>query len=125
MLRIKSLAKSCPILFCIAGVTDLERNYTLRPELRKLHSKLFNVDNNTGLTNRSSILWVGKLKKQVPIMLIHGTNDDRVSPLDSIEMAGKLYKGKILFELHCYQGDDHLLANNYLDYMMRIKKWIN
>jgi dipeptidyl aminopeptidase/acylaminoacyl peptidase len=44
---------------------------------------------------RSAIYWVNELPKKTPILLMHGTSDWRVNPLDSIKMSEKLFENKI------------------------------
>jgi dipeptidyl aminopeptidase/acylaminoacyl peptidase len=44
------------------------------------------------------------------MLLMHGTADWRVNPLDSIHMAEKLYKNKIPYKLVVFDGADHGLT---------------
>ena len=73
---------------------------------------------------RSPILWANKLDKK-PILLVHGTSDWRVNPLNSINMAEKLLINKVPYKLIIYEGDDHGLNKNFEDYKKQTFEWFN
>lgn len=56
---------------------------------------------------RSAIFWANKIKS-VPILIIHGTSDDKVDVRDSIDIS-KLLKQSTL---KIFKGDDHNLSKN-------------
>ncbi|MCH7850782.1 MAG: prolyl oligopeptidase family serine peptidase, partial [Nanoarchaeota archaeon] len=72
---------------------------------------------------RSALFWTDKLPKKTPILLLHGTSDWKVNPLDSINMAEKLYQNKIPYRLVIYEGDDHGMSNNKQDYQKQVLDW--
>ncbi len=59
---------------------------------------------------RSVLYWSDKLYKKAPILIMHGTADWRVNPLDSIRLAEQLYKNKVPFRLIMFEGAEHGLA---------------
>ena len=59
---------------------------------------------------RSAVLWADKFSKKTPLLLMHGTADWRVNPLDSINLAKELYKNKVPFRLIIFEGADHSLS---------------
>ncbi len=61
---------------------------------------------------RSVINFPDKLSKHTPILMLHGTNDERVSPDNSIDLSKKLIELKIPFRLVLLEGGDHFLKSH-------------
>lgn len=61
---------------------------------------------------RSPVYWTEKFYKKTPLLIMHGTADWRVNPLDSIHLAEKLYMKKIPYRLVVFEGADHVI-NEY------------
>lgn len=59
---------------------------------------------------RSALYWSEKFFKKSPILIMHGTADWRVSPLDSIQLATKLYEQKVPHRLVMFEGGDHSVS---------------
>lgn len=94
----------------IAGQTDLSFGLTIRPAMERVYKhRIPNYESNkqAELEKRSVATWVDELSPQVPILLIHGTEDKRVSVKHSIALADELSKQKIPHKLVLYQGDNH------------------
>ncbi len=91
-----------------AGVYDYSIEKKFRP---KMHASLINAFKfkDKDFKKRSAIHWVSKLPK-VPILLMHGTGDLRVSPENSLKFSIELYKHKIPYKLVIYPGGDHCLS---------------
>ncbi len=89
--------------------TDLVQHKDFRPEMEDHYIKMFG-DSLEERKKRSALYWADKLPKSVPILLLHGTADWRVNPLDSIHMAEELYKNKIPYRLVMFDGADHNLS---------------
>lgn len=56
---------------------------------------------------RSALYWANKIYKKAPLLIMHGTADWRVDPLDSLQMSIKLYENKVPHRLIMYEGADH------------------
>jgi dipeptidyl aminopeptidase/acylaminoacyl peptidase len=108
-----------------AGVSNQVRGYELRPELIEIDSQYYNVNSSQEIDKRSSIKWVDKISKNVPILLIHGTHDTQVSPLDSLEIATAFYRQNIPFSLYMLYGDNHRITNNKELVNNETKKWFD
>ncbi|TSC83580.1 MAG: peptidase [Parcubacteria group bacterium Gr01-1014_17] len=67
---------------------------------------------------RSALYWPEKFSKKTPILIIHGTADWRVNPLDSIKLAEKLYEQKVPFRLVMFEGADHSVS----EYKSEVKR---
>ena len=109
----------------IAGVTNLERNYKNRPDLKYNHQFLFDVNDQKELEKRSVVKWADKLNRKTPILIIHGSEDKQVDVADAIEIAKELEKNNHTYKLKVYQGGDHHLNNYFYDYGDEIKNWLN
>ncbi len=108
-----------------AGSSNEIRGYELRPELKEFRKDMYNVNSEVENTKRSGIFWVDKMTKNTPLLLIHGTGDEQVSPLDTLEMGVELYKNNIPFELHVYQDDDHKMSKNSKEVMEKTQQWFD
>jgi dipeptidyl aminopeptidase/acylaminoacyl peptidase len=62
------------------------------------------------LKSRSALEWPEKLN--APILIMHGGNDEGVSPLNSLRLAEKLTDLGKEYSLHIFAGDNHILAKN-------------
>ena len=94
----------------LSGMSDLEESLRSRPGFEKLWIDLMPdfANNKTGaLQRRSAIQWIDKLPAGVPLLLIHGTADGNVSPLQALDMAKALYAAKRPFRLVMYEGGGH------------------
>jgi len=74
---------------------------------------------------RSAIFWANKINKKTPILIMHGTADWRVNPLDSIDMSVELYKNRVPYRLIIYEGADHGISEFSEDYKKQTIDWFN
>jgi dipeptidyl aminopeptidase/acylaminoacyl peptidase len=108
-----------------SGSTNEIRGLELRPELREFRKDMYDVESKSENIKRSPIFWVDKICKTTPILILHGTKDEAVSPLDALEMGVELYKNDISFELHVYRDDNHKLSLNNTEVMEESRKWFD
>lgn len=73
--------------------------------------------------SRSIVKFPEKLPKTTPILIIHGTEDERVLPHDSIDLSYKLLELKIPFRLVMLEGGDHFLKRHRKEVDEMRKKW--
>ena len=106
----------------VAGPTNLVDRKGFRPEMEDHYTKMFG-DSIEERKKRSSIYWVDKFPKNVPIFLMHGSADWRVNPLDSIHMAEELYKHKIPYRFTMFEGADHGLTECNLESNRMMLEW--
>lgn len=59
---------------------------------------------------RSPVYWAEKFSKKTPLLVMHGSADWRVNPMDSILLAEKLYKNRIPCRLVIFEGADHAIT---------------
>ena len=107
-----------------AGPTDLVRQSKERPEMKKVFIKMFGGSLQE-MKNRSAQYFVDNFPKKVPILILHGTADWRVNPLDSLELVQKLLKLKIPYRLIMYEGGDHGLMEYRKESNAAIINWFD
>lgn len=90
----------------VAGLADLISQATYRPEMTKKFKNMFG-GSLLEKKKRSAIYWPERFHKKTPILIMHGTADWRVNPLDSLVLAQKLYEQKVPYRLIVYEGADH------------------
>ncbi len=113
-LALKKL-KNIKAVAAIAGNSDLLKGLTYRPEMEKVYRHRipgYNENKIEELAKRSVLTWVDELSPNVPILLLHGTNDERVSVNHSIDLADALVQQKIPHKLVLYPQDNHYLSKN-------------
>lgn len=106
----------------IAGAADLVRQTTLRPEMQNVFIETFG-GSEEDKRQRSAVFWPEKFPDNVPILLMHSTTDWRVSPLDSMDLAAKLYEHKKPFSLMVYDSGDHGLSQYKKEWQGQAKNW--
>jgi dipeptidyl aminopeptidase/acylaminoacyl peptidase len=106
-----------------AGSYDYKIGKKARPKFHKKIKKYFKL-NDFDLKERSAIYWSNKIPK-IPILLLHGTADWRVSVENSIELSLELYKNKIPYKLVIYPGGNHILSEYTMEVDNEINMFIN
>lgn len=108
----------------IAGVSDLWQSAEERPEMESVHAERmpdFEHTREEAYEERSALRWVDRLN--VPLLLMHGTEDWRVDVSHSERLGEALQKAGKICKTVIYQGDDHSLTENYADAVNNIKNW--
>jgi len=77
------------------------------------------------LTARSAIRWPERLYKRTPILLLHGSADWRVHPMQALGMAAALYRCRHPFRLVLFEGGDHGLSEHREEVFRLIKDWLD
>ncbi|WP_342355302.1 alpha/beta hydrolase family protein [Pseudoalteromonas luteoviolacea] len=110
----------------IAGVSDLLKGLEYRPEMENVYKKripLYEKNKTSELQKRSVLRWVDQLPSDVPVLLLHGTKDKRVSVNHSITLAKAFSKTGVPHKLVLYAGDSHGLRNNKAKSHKEIANW--
>ena len=93
-----------------AGVADQFAELERRPEMEEVFTKQvpgFAERRERELSRRSPVLWAEQLPREVPILLLHGSSDWRVSPTQSLELAGRFLELGQPHRLVVYEGAEH------------------
>ncbi|MDA3906318.1 MAG: prolyl oligopeptidase family serine peptidase [Bacteroidales bacterium] len=77
------------------------------------------------LKERSAITRIDEISKSCPILLMHGTADWRVSPTETMNMAGAFQQAEIPYRLVMMEGADHGLTEYKDEANQIIKEWFD
>lgn len=118
--------KNVKAIAAIAGASDLLKELKFRPAMERVYShRIPDYDTNkvTELEKRSVLNWVDKLSPNIPILLLHGEDDKRVSVNNAIELADALSKNNIPHKLVVYPNDNHGLMKNKDKAIKELVNW--
>jgi dipeptidyl aminopeptidase/acylaminoacyl peptidase len=73
--------------------------------------------------SRSIVKFAEKLSLNTPILIIHGTEDERVLPHDSLDLSYKLLEFKIPFRLVMLEGGDHFMKKHRKEVDEMRRRW--
>lgn len=95
----KSCEKTCRFdaAVTLGNLTDLFAWINDRPKMENVLSELilhYEKNKDVALRKRSAIFWADQMCKDTPLLMMEGSADWRVSPLQSLRMVKKLYKLK-------------------------------
>lgn len=126
MMTYLSLAKVAWIKAAVisSAPTNLFRSEEFQPRIREVFIARFGGSDKEK-KKRSALFWADKFLPTVPLLLLHGLSDSRVSPLDAIEMSAKLYLSKIPHRLVMFEGADHYLTEVKKESSLLIKMWFD
>jgi dipeptidyl aminopeptidase/acylaminoacyl peptidase len=82
------------------------------------------INKEIELKNRSVVFWADKLNKKSSLLILCGTNDERVNPKQADEIAEKLTEMKYNFELKKFETD-HSFTNKQIELNEIVIKWFN
>jgi dipeptidyl aminopeptidase/acylaminoacyl peptidase len=98
------------------GIADLKCTTDNSRFMKKLSARILDqLDNEKYIkdcNNRSIVNKADKLSKNTPLLILHGTADERVLPQDSLDLSYKLLENKIPFRLILLEGGDHFLKKH-------------
>ncbi|MCX7610163.1 MAG: prolyl oligopeptidase family serine peptidase [Ignavibacterium sp.] len=113
----------------IGGIANLRCNSNESKFMRRLYEHTMGRYNTEeffrNCESRSIINFPEKLSEKTPIMIIHGNNDDRVLPHDSIDLSYKLLELKRKFRLILLEDGDHFLKSHRKKVDELRKEWLN
>jgi dipeptidyl aminopeptidase/acylaminoacyl peptidase len=120
-----------------SGSADLALNVKSRPEMERVFKTLipdYARRPQEALAERSAVRWTGKIAKNTPLLLMHGSADWRVPTEEAFEMAQALFQSNHPFRFVLFEGGEHglgdhsaesnrILLNRFNDYLRDGKKW--
>lgn len=111
MMTYLALSKSNQIKAAIVGGAPADKTVIERPEMeqRVLAELIPNYWENkeAELKKRSACYFADQLPKQVPILILHGNADWRVTSSNALKMALALDKNRVPYRLKIFEGGDH------------------
>lgn len=109
------------------GIANLRCNSDESKFMKKLYEvtmgKYGSETFNQKCESRSIVNFPENLPKETPILLIHGTADNRVLPHDSLDLAYKLQDHKIPYQLVMLKDGDHFLKSHRKEVDKMRKEW--
>ena len=110
----------------LGGITDLRHTIEYHPEIGVVCEWLIpNYANNQGeaLDARSVIKWVDQLPKDVPMLIIHGSEDQSVNFLQIPYFLEHADKYAIPYKAIVYEGDNHGCIAHQKEVMQNLQDW--
>jgi dipeptidyl aminopeptidase/acylaminoacyl peptidase len=105
----------------VGGITDLGQTYNEREEaIKMVIRELVGVD-KTEWEKRSAYYWPEKI--DVPILILHGGDDQRVNVSQAKKLADKLKEAGRVHELVVFPKGDHGLNTNRYETNQKILNW--
>jgi dipeptidyl aminopeptidase/acylaminoacyl peptidase len=109
------------------GIANLRCSSDESPFMRRLYEVTMGnhkeKDFYKKCESRSIVKFADKLSKNTSMLIIHGTNDERVLPHDSIDLSYELLKHKIPFRLLMLEGGDHFNKKHRKEVDEMRRKW--
>jgi len=109
------------------GIANLRCSSDESPFMRRLYEATLGEykgeDFYEKCDSRSIVKFTDKLSKNTPMLIIHGTDDERVLPHDSLDLSYKLLENKIPFRLVMLEGGDHFLKKHRKEVDDMRKSW--
>jgi len=121
-------ARNIKAIATIAGNSNLLKGLEYRPAMEEVYrNRIPNYQENkkAALASRSVLTWVDELSPNIPILLLHGTNDKRVNVKHSTDFADALAKNNIPHKLVVYPEDNHGLDANKAEANQELVNWFN
>ena len=112
------------VAISIAGVSDIAQSGIDRPEMEEVYKKLVVAAYNErkqAYIDRSACEWANEI--DTPLLLLHGTADDRVNIDHSLELAKKLSEFDKPHELVIYEGGNHALLSQWSEVLEKSLNW--
>jgi len=82
-------------------------------------------DKEGALARLSPIRWPERLAARTPILILHGGDDPRVEPTDSLRLAGELQRLQRSYRLKIYEGGSHALVENGVEVRHELDRWFD
>lgn len=109
------------------GIANLRCNSDESRFMKKLYEATMGEHGsepfNEKCQSRSIINFADKLPKDTPLLLVHGTADNRVLPHDSLDLAYKLQDYGIPYQLVMLKDGDHFLKSHRKEVDKMRKEW--
>ncbi len=101
---------NCAVLS--GAIASLEQYILSLPGKEKSFKKLIGENDFENQIKKRTILYQVESLPKIPYLLLHGAEDNTVSPMQTIEMARKMVGLKIPYRLVIFEGGDHFLKSH-------------
>ena len=111
----------------LGGIANLRCNSDESKFMRRLYEHTMGrygeEEFKSRCETRSIVNFPEKLSKTTPLLMIHGNEDNRVLPHDSLDLSYKLLDLKIPYRLVMLEGGDHFLKSHRKEVDEMRKNW--
>ncbi|MDY0083264.1 MAG: prolyl oligopeptidase family serine peptidase [Ignavibacteriaceae bacterium] len=111
----------------IGGIANLRCSKDKSRFRQRLQEQILNKfdesDFKSRCEKRSIINFPEKLPQTTPLLIIHGTNDEQVTPNDSLDLSYKLLELKTPYRLVMLEDGDHYLKSHRKEVDEMRKNW--
>jgi len=112
----------------VGGVSNLHCSDKNSPYLKLVSEKIFPglpVEKFKDECDKRSVTsFVDKLSKETNYLLLHGTKDESVDPIDSINLAAQFQKENLNYRLVMFEEGDHFLRKFRKDVNQLRSEWL-
>ena len=108
--------------------TDLAAELAVRPEMERVfRARIPNYDENkqAALEARSAVYWADGIDPDLPILILHGRRDERVSLRSARELARVLGARRHPHKLVIYEDGSHGLLERNPEVMAELRAWFD
>ena len=114
-------------LILVGGIADIRVEINKKKIIKELsYKKIIKKFNLTeeDIQKRSAINWISELPNKAPILILHGSNDDRSSVDNAYIFKEQFKKHKIPHKIVIYENGDHKLLNYINEFHKESIDWI-
>lgn len=111
-----------------AGMADLADSVARRPDMERVAADLipdWETNRAAAIESRSAVRWADKLAAATPLLLVHGTADERVDFSQAEAMRTALLAAGRTVDLMALEGGDHALSRHRAEANARIRAWFD
>lgn len=109
-----------------AAPTDLLKALEERPDMETVFRTWipgYEDNREQALRERSALHWIDELDSQMPVLILHGAEDQRVSAMHSMQLAEALQQRQRPYKLVIYDGSGHGLRERHQEVAEEIVRW--
>ena len=108
----------------LGGIADLPAVARKNESMKKVFQSFIGTGDFAGkLRERSVFYCPDRLSRTTPLLIVHGANDDRIPPQDSLEMSKLLLREKISHRLVLLEEADHFLKQQRKEVDRLRRQW--
>ena len=111
-----------------AGMADLADSIARRPDMERVAAGLipeWKTDRAGAIAARSAVQWAERISASTPLLLVHGTADERVDFSQAEAMHAALTAAGRTVERLWLEGGDHSLSRHRYEADARIRAWFD
>jgi len=108
----------------VGGRANVKQAAQERPEMKERFKQMFEVSEDA-YTRRSAVCWPDQFSNNTPLLMMHGTADWRVNPLNSVDLSRGLLKYQKPHRLILFEGADHTITEHRDEMLSQLISWFD